>query len=117
MEENQEQLRGKQIAWHKEVKEQVFGAEEHITADSSHLFHPLLLAYKALLQSGNRWVLDCVQTQEPDGPNIPFCQLVLIFQQTAKRILDACKKCSLRVLIYVGFKNINLMPTCTNIAR
>jgi len=31
MEDNQEQLRGKQIAWHKEVKEQVFGAEEHIT--------------------------------------------------------------------------------------
>jgi len=30
MEENQEQLRGKQIAWHKEVKEQVFGVEEHI---------------------------------------------------------------------------------------
>jgi len=28
MEDNQEQLRGKQIAWH---KEQVFGAEEHIT--------------------------------------------------------------------------------------
>jgi len=31
MEDNQEQLRDKQIAWHKEVKEQVFGAEEHIT--------------------------------------------------------------------------------------
>jgi len=30
MEENQEQLRRKQIAWHKEVKEQVFGMEEHI---------------------------------------------------------------------------------------
>jgi len=31
IEDNQEQLRGKQIAWHKGVKEQVFGAEEHIT--------------------------------------------------------------------------------------
>jgi len=33
MEDNQEQLRGKQIAWHKEkeVKKQIFGAEEHIT--------------------------------------------------------------------------------------
>jgi len=31
MEDNQEKLRGKQVAWHKEVKEQVFGAEEHIT--------------------------------------------------------------------------------------
>jgi len=31
MEGNQEQLRGKQIAWHKEVKEQIFGAEKHST--------------------------------------------------------------------------------------
>ncbi|KAF8459360.1 hypothetical protein BGX38DRAFT_2985 [Terfezia claveryi] len=31
MEENHEQLRGKQIAWHKEVKEQSFALEEHIT--------------------------------------------------------------------------------------
>ncbi|KAF8416864.1 hypothetical protein EV426DRAFT_721555 [Tirmania nivea] len=31
MEDNQEQLRGKQIAWYKEVKEQIFGDEDHIT--------------------------------------------------------------------------------------
>jgi len=31
MEDNQEQLRGKQIAWHKQVKEWLFGAEEYIT--------------------------------------------------------------------------------------
>jgi len=31
MEENQEELRGKQITWHKLVKEQVFPSEEHIT--------------------------------------------------------------------------------------
>ncbi|KAF8458007.1 hypothetical protein BGX38DRAFT_1155017, partial [Terfezia claveryi] len=31
MEENQEQLRGKQITWHKLVKEQVFSTDEHIT--------------------------------------------------------------------------------------
>jgi len=31
MEENKEELRGKQIKWHKLVKEQVFSSEEHIT--------------------------------------------------------------------------------------
>ncbi|KAF8424327.1 hypothetical protein EV426DRAFT_599504 [Tirmania nivea] len=31
MEENQEELRGKQIKWHKLVKEQVFSNDEHIT--------------------------------------------------------------------------------------
>jgi len=32
MEENQEELRGKQITWHKLVKEQVLSSEEQITA-------------------------------------------------------------------------------------
>ncbi|KAF8427483.1 hypothetical protein EV426DRAFT_699314 [Tirmania nivea] len=31
MEDNQEQLRGKQVAWYKEVKEQAFANEDHIT--------------------------------------------------------------------------------------
>ncbi|RPB20104.1 hypothetical protein L211DRAFT_572676 [Terfezia boudieri ATCC MYA-4762] len=31
MEDNREQLRGKQVAWHKEVKEQAFANEDHIT--------------------------------------------------------------------------------------
>lgn len=31
MEENEKLLRGKQIVWHKEIKEQVFGDDEYIT--------------------------------------------------------------------------------------
>ncbi|KAF8436722.1 hypothetical protein BGX38DRAFT_1325945 [Terfezia claveryi] len=31
MEENQQSLRGKQSAWHKDIKEQIFGANEDIT--------------------------------------------------------------------------------------
>ena len=31
MEENREKLRGKQITWYKEVKDEEFGAEAHIT--------------------------------------------------------------------------------------
>ena len=31
MEDNQEELRGKQNIWHKQVKEEVFTNEEHIT--------------------------------------------------------------------------------------
>jgi len=30
MEDHEEEIRGKQVQWHKEVKEQVFAAEEHI---------------------------------------------------------------------------------------
>ena len=31
MEENPQDLKGKQLAWHKEVKDEVFAADEHIT--------------------------------------------------------------------------------------
>jgi len=31
IEDNEEKLRGKQIAWHKEVKEEAFADEDHIT--------------------------------------------------------------------------------------
>jgi len=30
MEDHEEEIRGKQVQWHKEVKEQVFADEEHI---------------------------------------------------------------------------------------
>ena len=31
MEDNQESLKGKQIPWHKDVKEEVFATDDHIT--------------------------------------------------------------------------------------
>jgi len=32
MEENSEELRGKQVEWHKDVKDEVYANEDHITA-------------------------------------------------------------------------------------
>lgn len=31
MEENRESLKGKQVAWHKDIKEQIFATDKHIT--------------------------------------------------------------------------------------